>query len=245
MMESGVIGYEPSTHDLTKRSTCTSTGWGYRVIPSTHDLTKRSTSVFLPTTVIASLQLTTSRRGRRQICAVDVFHSSLQLTTSRRGRRDPRIHRLHRLPFNSRPHEEVDIGWTTIHIIQLTLQLTTSRRGRQVLPDMTELEREPSTHDLTKRSTNRREIVIDYICTFNSRPHEEVDLSRMFPAHGIRSFNSRPHEEVDSLCSYIVTLSGSLQLTTSRRGRHIMHNYPSPFYSLQLTTSRRGRLHHA
>ena len=78
------------------------------------------------------------------------------------------------------------------------------------------------------------------------------------------SFNSRPHEEVDRLVSENTALDFLFQLTTSRRGRHIVtvghfktydvstHDLTKRStlliqalllaFSFQLTTSRRGRL---
>jgi len=60
-------------------------------------------------------------------------------------------------------------------------QLTTSRRGRL----MTTLTAAPlitlSTHDLTQRSTVRRDERRQYGRSFNSRPHAEVDQYRNMP----------------------------------------------------------------
>ena len=53
-------------------------------------------------------QLTTSRRGRRDSGHALVCDTNFQLTTSRRGRRGTALSRKYLLPFNSRPHEEVD-----------------------------------------------------------------------------------------------------------------------------------------
>ena len=56
---------------------------------------------------------------------------------------------------------------------------------------------EISTHDLTKRSTNRLLSLLVFQLHFNSRPHEEVDFGRLAPRTNALNFNSRPHEEVD------------------------------------------------
>ena len=77
-----------------------------------------------------------------------------------------------------------------------------------------------SIHDLTRRSTlagkilsggnffqfttsrgGRRRSLISLLqfLSFNSRPHEEVDLYLVFLQSRPRSFNSRPHEEVDQM----------------------------------------------
>ena len=99
--------------------------------------------------------------------------------------------------FNSRPHEEVDQtkqgDQTADFLFQLTtsrrgrlwlagdagrggmFQLTTSRRGRR-WSVMDAINRNSvSTHDLTKRSTQRCPDRMILIVCFNSRPHEEVD----------------------------------------------------------------------
>ena len=75
-----------------------------------------------------------------------------QLTTSQGGRRVLTGLWTRSLPFNSRPHKEVDL---------------LRRFGLHT--------RELSTHDLTRRSTCSKNI--SYICifSFNSRPHKEVD----------------------------------------------------------------------
>ena len=80
--------------------------------------------------------------------------------------------------------------------IQEVFQLTTSRRGRlRILPG----------------SALRRH--------FNSRPHEEVDMSSCRRFHRPCYFNSRPHEEVDQDTPRTMWIKGIFQLTTSRRGR--------------------------
>ena len=99
--------------------------------------------------------------------------------------------------FNSRPHEEVD-------------EEMDKERGWTI----------SSTHDLTKRSTDRYSSVASDRSIFNSRPHEEVDgVSQKFDC-GEKIFNSRPHEEVDFIPYIYWFCLLYLQLTTSRRGRH-------------------------
>ena len=77
--------------------------------------------------------------------------------------------------FNSRPHKEVD------------------RRIDEVIPFILFL----STHDLTRRSTQR---------------HTVFDAVKI-------PFNSRPHKEVDNSTNSSITFSLSFQLTTSQGGR--------------------------
>ena len=99
-------------------------------------------------------QLTTSRRGRRNISNIFVWNIIFQLTTSRRGRRLPFYQRIIVTPyFNSRPHEEVDSLCHPTIIYTSSFQLTTSRRGRQLF----------------------QKLLLHCLCYFNSRPHEEVD----------------------------------------------------------------------
>ncbi len=54
-------------------------------------------------------------------------------------------------------------------------------------------------------------------------------------------FNSRPHEEVDLTGKFGNLMCDSFQLTTSRRGRLIPSESPYLLPIFQLTTSRRGR----
>ena len=120
-----------STHDLTKRSThlnaiCSKCG-----DVSTHDLTKRSTDGFVGRFLFQFMfQLTTSRRGRRQIV------SPHQVA----------------IRFNSRPHEEVDVdvGFVSGALVVSTHDLT--KRSTKMEKHDLELNK-VSTHDLTKRST--------------------------------------------------------------------------------------------
>ena len=184
---------------------------------STHDLSQRSTQRLHYLKVANPFQLTTSRRGRR------FFFSA--------GRQFE--------PFNSRPHAEVD--------------------GRRFY-----------TKCIRKTFNSRPHAEVDgagRLCghaggAFNSRPHAEVDGERLSgPGRG-RSFNSRPLAEVDtasslpegseSLSTHDLTQRSTkdisranktrvFQLTTSRRGRHVLRTswiIPAAF---QLTTSRRGR----
>ena len=100
---------------------------------STHDLTWRST-----------LEQHADRGG------ADHF----QLTTSHGGRQGgsgPQVPRA--VPFNSRPHMEVDRFFVRFLLAE-----------------------DLSTHDLTWRSTRIVLIVATEITTFNSRPHMEVDI---------------------------------------------------------------------
>ena len=141
-----------STHDLTKRSTISSSSAQIMRFVSTHDLTKRSTFMIVFLDSFIMFQLTTSRRGRHlwrfvifvlnrfnsrpheevdflrcheAHCAVVSTHDLTKRSTSILNVEQPPLYR-----FNSRPHEEVD------------------RRGLSCCPGSP---------------------------CFNSRPHEEVD----------------------------------------------------------------------
>ena len=107
-----------------------------------------------------------------------------------------------------------------------------------------------------------RQCCVNY---FNSRPHEEVDRewnwllvlwrgisthdltkrstldSRFIRSLFVMDFNSRPHEEVDVMVPWEVSTVPRFQLTTSRRGRHLMPSGERTPSLFQLTTSRRGR----
>ena len=119
-----------SIHDLTKRSTEKTQGVGQGSGLSIHDLTKRSTSHSRFHTICHSFQFTTSRRGRRSYGSWIKRH----------------------IPFNSRPHEEVDSHrepWNTIH---------TSFNSRP-------------HEEVDKFGV----FYAAFSQPFNSRPHEEVD----------------------------------------------------------------------
>ena len=152
----------------------------------------------LQTPLYFPFQLTTSRGGRREFI---VNHSTIiifQLTTSRGGRPFLWFFTHENINyFNSRPHEEVDflILMFCSYIIRI------------------------STHDLTRRSTSIRDIII---CIFVY-------------------FNSRPHEEVDGLWPVCWNVFQIFQLTTSRGGRHDSLIFSNSADVFQLTTSRGGR----
>ena len=167
---------------------------------STHDLTKRSTSVALYTNVLFPFQLTTSRRGRRQKCRR--VHSKIQkfqLTTSRRGR--PYTPGQY-LPFTSISTHDLTKRSTRSADARSpirTFQLTTSRRGRQEKQYAPE---EAWIFQLTtsRRGRRRQQNTRTARRHFNSRPHEEVDISVICRYSQAIHFNSRPHEEVDEVC---------------------------------------------
>ncbi len=141
-------------------------------------------------------QFTTSRRGR-QCWKPDPKNSeTFQFTTSRRGR-PPVGHDIAvKIPFNSRPHAEVDLR------LSGTMNRYSSFNSRphaevdslvEILPGTRFL----SIHDLTQRSTHFHKTNSIPLRSFNSRPHAEVDFFHAFILPSVLTFNSRPHAEVD------------------------------------------------
>ena len=128
-------GYDSdiSTHDLTKRST-----FEVPVLPENwhhfnsrpHEEVDMDGRFTGPCSI--AFQLTTSRRGRPLVETSLTTMQTFQLTTSRRGRLlSYAVRHVPTQYFNSRPHEEVDVGCLSHALIASTFQLTTSRRGRQ------------------------------------------------------------------------------------------------------------------
>ena len=98
-----------STHDLTRRSTKGRPVSSYDEALSTHDLTRRSTILNCENGILTIFQLTTSHGGRQSVEGSERNHGNFQLTTSHGGRRFY-VHGQKNVdvPFNSRPHTEVD-----------------------------------------------------------------------------------------------------------------------------------------
>ena len=119
-----------------------------------------------------------------------------------------------------------------------------------------------STHDLTKRSTLTHTALSVHGRCFNSRPHEEVDT---YLTSSLKGFKVSTHDltKRSTSCRYSLVFfhhvsthdltkrstrkilalfkDYKFQLTTSRRGRHLIHYNWASVYVFQLTTSRRGR----
>ena len=142
--------------------------------------------------------------------------------------------------FNSRPHEEVDEKQFADQCRELGFQLTTSRRGRRCQDGRGSNQSYVSTHDLTKRSTNSMNFVVDDIvfqlttsrrgrqlctflitdtCMFQLTTSRRGRQQTKFQLSPIYRFNSRPHEEVDVIEVLTCYFVNMFQLTTSRRGR--------------------------
>ena len=120
-----------SIHDLTKRSTLPGTIVSLRPYLSIHDLTKRSTAPVRTLRASAALSIH------------DLTKRSTNLTASRTSRSSP---------FNSRPHEEVDVSsmFCLANRI-LSIHDLTKRSTRWNVFDPLGIVL--SIHDLTKRST--------------------------------------------------------------------------------------------
>ena len=103
------------------------------------------------------------------------------------------------MPFNSRPHKEVDDHrhGPRRHLIKLSI------------------------HDLTRRSTKGQTKLVYWTDSFNSRPHKEVDVQRIFNHLYRLPFNSRPHKEVDFPYIKRSMREKSFQFTTSQGGRPV------------------------
>ena len=143
---------------------------------STHDLTRRST--FLRYELIKNyiiFQLTTSQGGR-QLYNFAIFAYN---------------------HFNSRPHKEVDRGWCYAGNGKFLFQLTTSQGGRPRLPRISRRKNYISTHDLTRRSTQKPVALIEYliISTHDLTRRSTALVFSFITRYGY--FNSRPHKEVD------------------------------------------------
>ena len=125
------------------------------------------------------------------------YQSLFQLTTSRRGRlarsgNNARSGRISTHDLTKRSTNTSGVKGVTWDISTHDLTKRSTRfDGIIYILDVI------STHDLTKRSTIRTEQKALSCKHFNSRPHEEVDESKVIPDTQLLYFNSRPHEEVD------------------------------------------------
>ena len=122
------------------------------------------------------------------------------------------------IPFNSRPHKEVD------HVL-----------GHMMF------YRILSIHDLTRRSTTFcrslcRRSVFQFTTSQGGRHRSIKKLMSDVP------FNSRPHKEVDRKGWEIINEYKDFQFTTSQGGRHKHRRRKRSMAYFQFTTSQGGRL---
>ena len=172
---------------------------------SIHDLTRRSTRL-------------------NNLCAPDRYLSIHDLT------RRSTVSVLRRctffVPFNSRPHKEVDQQCILNRIHHVNFQFTTSQGGR--LPPVCRVMQgyDLSIHDLTRRSTLYTYKLglrqnFQFTTSQGGRLQDPVQSSAP-----LRSFNSRPHKEVDEQRLLILTVSYIFQFTTSQGGRRQSETVP-------------------
>ena len=233
-----------SIHDLTKRSTLERLAGNQSKGLSIHDLTKRSTLAFpcpwrcgrpfnsrpheevdgLPCYFRLRATISFNSRPHEEVDDIDIIailkKKTFQFTTSRRGRRN----------------------LTREEVAKEFFQFTTSRRGRHCGRTDPYREEDLSIHDLTKRSTSTSEKSTDRVSSFNSRPHEEVDVSLGVKKYQSISFNSRPHEEVDVFRDCKCRRDRQLSIhDLTKRSTYTAGEYSRRIHLFQFTTSRRGR----
>ncbi len=166
------------------------------------------------------------------------------------------------MPFNSRPHAEVDSARSESKDLNSSFQLTTSRRGRhrnfRCMDHGGSFNSRPhaevdtgysivshpkilSTHDLTQRSTSTASFghAESYLSTH--------DLTQRSTQSTVSRLRTMPFQLTTSRrgrlqMAFAMALGKVFQLTTSRRGRLVLHVLHATHKIFQLTTSRRGRL---
>ncbi len=164
-------------------------------------------------------QLTTSRRGRPMQIISNILlqhlstHDLTQRSTSFQVCWIPAIH------------------LSTHDLTQRSTAILTTSCRRNAL----------STHDLTQRSTRLFHVQYSHSPPFNSRPHAEVDQTRirLFSYHVV--FQLTTSRKGRRFCVSFESFPSIFQLTTSRRGRPVRWCSGQSFIFFQLTTSRRGR----
>ena len=186
---------------------------------STHDLTQRSTLQLTAQEYQDIFQLTTSRRGRpvsglipacwnsfnsrphAEVDAYDMGWTSLWFDLS--------THDLTQRSTIGFPYSPSSEDLSTHDLTQRSTILKHHHytAGELSTHDLTQrstmcsiiIEHRPclSTHDLTQRSTYWESPKNMNSCSFNSRPHAEVDSAGYFFVISEFPFNSRPHAEVD------------------------------------------------
>ena len=103
-------------------------------------------------------------------------------------------------------------------------QLTTSRRGRQLIISFALMYLPFQLTTSRRGRLSAPSISLAASLCFNSRPHEEVDVSPLFAisiAFFVSTHDLTKRSTIDN--SFPLSICTMFQLTTSRRGRHIMH----------------------
>ena len=169
------LGSYVSTHDLTKRSTVALRSAKTPYFVSTHDLTKRST-------------FCKCQQRKNTVCFNSRPHEEVDL-----------FNPIKPLACEVSTHDltKRSTGTSEFTFSGKKFQLTTSRRGRHLCQKKSYHRACVSTHDLTKRSTLISSLLLRYISVSthdltkrSTRYNGSLSLLRV-------CFNSRPHEEVD------------------------------------------------
>ena len=150
-----VPGQELSIHDLTRRSTPTHFRL-YRMSPSFNSRPHKEVDTSCQVCVVHThpFQFTTSQGGRRRVKSCPPLVNTLSIHDLTRRSTVSVLRRCtFFVPFNSRPHKEVDQQCILNRIHHVNFQFTTSQGGR--LPPVCRVMQgyDLSIHDLTRRST--------------------------------------------------------------------------------------------
>ena len=122
-----------STHDLTKRSTITSTAFTLHDYISTHDLTKRSTAEWSWQWNVRSISTHDLTKRSTVFNYYEKKTELFQLTTSRRGRRFAEGWKIQVYHISTHDLTKRSTLWKALWRILAIFQLTTSRRGRHTI----------------------------------------------------------------------------------------------------------------
>ena len=188
----------------------------YRV--STHDLTKRSTKFHYFVSSHFSFQLTTSRRGRPQRIFYNPFNGNVSThdltkrsTPSNRTPVGDKIVSTHDLTKRSTECSRYYSADCIVSTHDLTKRSTAWGKEKSPRPEF----------QLTTSRRGRPEFSsVLYPCTlFQLTTSRRGRHAACYQLPIYISFNSRPHEEVDVLLSPSGSSAFLFQLTTSRRGR--------------------------
>ena len=123
----------------------------------------------------------------------------------------------------------------------MAFQFTTSHGGRLYFAGSDGIDDTLSIHDLTRRSTisgkaKKSARGFQFTTSHGGRQHEPDAES-----HYICSFNSRPHTEVDPLNFFSMSVVSVFQFTTSHGGRQERRDRMKRSTDFQFTTSHGGR----
>ena len=188
-------------------------------------------------------QFTTSQGGRQAFLELIESLQGLSIHDLTRRSTSVCIHRGSRhYTFNSRPHKEVDMQSTDTTVTLQPFQFTTSQGGRQPQAGNPEAEEDLAIHDLTRRSTTPGHQLRGEIFSFNSRPHKEVDKSRLEWMRDRHSFNSRPHKEVDGRSGAINPYFSPFNSRPHKEVDMRLREVNMKKLNFQFTTSQGGRL---